>query len=239
MNVSAYQASAALTAQSQWMEVISQNLASSGMPGFKAQELSFAAVQDERAGVEGLIPQTKLATNFQPGPFRPTGHPTDFAIEGAGFFEVQLPNGTTAFTRNGEFTVNAQGQLTTKAGYPVLDGGTPIQMDPTNPRPITVASTGEISQGTQPVGRLSVVEFADLKQLQPTGWGCFVPAGGAQPMPATNSTVRQGFVEASNVSSTTEMVRLISAMRQFEANQRVVQSQDDRLGKAITTLGNL
>jgi flagellar basal-body rod protein FlgF len=239
MNVSAYQASAALTAQSQWLEVISNNLASASVPGFKKQEVSFESVQDQMGGADSLIPRATVATNFQPGPLRPTGDPHDFAIDGPGFFEVQLPNGTAGFTRDGEFTVNAQGQLVTKAGYPVLDSGAPIQMDPANTRPISVSATGEISQGNQAVGRLGLVEFSNTAQLQPAGAGLFVPSSGAQPTPASRSTIRQGFIEASNVTSASEMVRMISAMRQFEANQRVVQSQDERLGKAIATLGNM
>ncbi len=130
MNVSLYQAASALNAMDRWQETIAENLASSSVPGFKKQDFSFAAVQ---AGLHGapaasaagasravLLNAGQASTNFQPGEVRVTNVKTDLAIDGKGFFEVQLPNGATAYTRDGEFHIDAQGELVTKEGHRVL-----------------------------------------------------------------------------------------------------------------------
>jgi flagellar basal-body rod protein FlgG len=177
--------------------------------------------------------------NFQQGTLRPTGLPTDLALEGPGFFEVQLPNGSHAFTRDGELQLNAQGQLVTKQGYLVMSDGGPVQLDPANSSPISVSASGELSQGGALKARLNLVEFSQPHNLQPIGGGCFIVNGPqTRPTPAQSSQIRQGFLESANTSPTTEMASLITAMRMFEANQKVMQMQDDRMGRVITELGN-
>jgi len=245
MNVSLYQAAAAMNAHARWQELITQNLATGFVPGFRKQEVSFSAVQaglDPTAANTGdpryFIPAATASTNFSPGEMRSSGNPMDFAIEGPGFFEVQLPNGNRAYTRDGEFHPNAQGQLVTKQGYTVLGDGGPIQLDPNSSAPVTVSATGEVSQGDQVRGRIRLVEFNQPGSLTAIGEGYFLaeqPA--AQPVNATASSIRQGFLEASNASPTAEMASLITSMRMFEANQKVLQSQDERMGQVISDLG--
>src|SRR5947208_5193434 len=136
MNVSLFQAAAALKANSQWQEVIAENLSASSIPGFKKKELFTDAIAAGGPAVPGsaassfVMPHTGVTTNFQPGQLKFTGAKTDCAIEGPGFFEVQLPNATRGYTRDGEFQINAQGQLVTKSGYPVLSSTGPVQLDP-------------------------------------------------------------------------------------------------------------
>ena len=144
MNISLYQAAAAMNANARWQEVISENLASSSIPGFKRQNLSFDAIQaglmPQGAGAQKLnflLPRGQTSTSFTPGELKYTGAKTDVAIEGAGFFEVQQPNGASAYTRDGEFQINAQGQLTTKQGQLVLGDSGPIQLDRNNPAPLS------------------------------------------------------------------------------------------------------
>jgi flagellar basal body rod protein FlgG len=249
MDVSLFQAAAAMNASARWQEVISDNLAASQIPGFKKQDLSFSAVQagylqrapgtSPIASHRFLMPQAGAATNFQPGELRSTGVPTDLAVEGPGFFQVQLPDGTHGYTRDGEFNVNAQGQLTTKQGLLVLGETGPVQLDVNNAGPISISPTGEVSQGGDLKGQLKITEFANPGALTATGTGFFIvtdPA--AQPQAATNSLVRQGFLESANTSSVTEMSNLISAMRLFEANQKVIQMEDDRVGRLISDVAN-
>jgi flagellar basal-body rod protein FlgF len=246
MNVSLYQAAAGMNANARWQEVIAENLAGSSIPGARKQDISFAAVSAGKApGLAGLngggfvMPTSTTSVNLQQGMLRPTGLPTDMAIEGPGFFEVQLPNGSHAFTRDGELRLNAQGQLVTKQGYQVLGDGGPIQLDPTNSSPISVSATGELSQGGGLKGRIRLVEFGQPGQLKPIGAGCFVAGSpGNQPVAAQSSQLRQGSLENANTSPTTEMASLITAMRMFEANQKVMQMQDERMGRVITDLGN-
>lgn len=246
MNVSLYQAAAAMNAQARWQELITQNLAAGSVPGFRKQEISFSAVQaglDPTAANPGasryLIPTATAATNFQEGEIRATGNLMDFAIEGPGFFEVQLANGSRAYTRDGEFHLNAQGQLVTKQGYTVLGDGGPLQFDPNSSSPLTVSPTGEVNQGDQVRGRIRLVEFNQPRSLTAIGDGYFfADQPGLQPATATASSIRQGFLEAPNTSPTAEMASLITAMRLFEANQKVLQAQDERMGRVISDLGN-
>jgi flagellar basal body rod protein FlgG len=245
MNVSLYQAAAAMNAQNSWMDAISGNLAASALPGYKKQEMSFAAVAagampgNGPGQVSYVQPNARAGINFQPGDLKYTGAPTDVAIEGRGFFSFQMPDGRTGYTRDGEFKVDSQGRLVTKQGHPVLSDGGPIQLDTRNPAPVAIAANGEISQGADRKGRLRIVDFADPGRLTPLSGANFVAtAPGLEPQPVDTPAIRQGFLEASNASSVTEMVKLIGATRSFEANQRIVQLQDERMGRAISELGN-
>ena len=245
MNVSLYQAAAAMNAQARWQEMITQNLAAGSVPGFRKQEISFSAVQagvDATAlstpGAQYMVPSATTATNFEEGEIRATGNSMDFAIEGPGFFEVQLSNGSRGYSRDGEFHINAQGQLITKQGYTVLGDGGPLQFDPNSSAPLTVAPTGEISQGDQAKGRIHMVEFDNPHSLTSIGEGFFLAdKTGVVPGTASASSIRQGFLEGSNTSPTAEMASLITAMRMFEANQKVLQMQDERMGRVISDLG--
>jgi flagellar basal body rod protein FlgG len=246
MNVSLFQAASALQANSRWQELIAENLAASSIPGFKKQELSFAAIQAGTMPVPGgpqqkfLLPHSAAGTNFTQGQLRFTDSKTDLAIEGPGFFEVVLPNGTTAYTRDGEFRISPQGQLLTKDGYEVLGEGGPVLLDPNNHGPLTISATGQITQGGEPRGRFRISEFNDPRLLTPISAGYFLanhPSLDATDVAAP--TLRQGYLEAANTSSVTEMASLLMALRLFEANQRVIQTNDERMGRAISELGNL
>jgi flagellar basal body rod protein FlgG len=246
MNVSLYQAAAAMNANARWQEMISENLAASSAPGSRKQDISFSAVEAGMpAGSLGLngerfaIPSAHAYTDFTQGQMLPTGVSTDFAIDGPGFFQIQLPNGDPGFTRNGTFQLNAQGQLVTQQGYPVAsESGGPVQLDPANPAPLTVSASGDVSQGGEVKGRIRMAEFKDPHQLTVMGGGYFLSSNPKLlATPAKASTLRQGYIEEGNSSPTTEMASLITAMRMFESNQKVLQTQDERMGKVISDLG--
>ena len=241
MNVSLYQAAAALNSNSRWQEIISENLAASSIPGYKKQDVSFSAVQAGLAAGRGTLklPHSTGVTNFRQGELKFTGVNTDFALEGPGFISVQMPDGTTAYTRDGEMHVNSSGQLVTKQGYMVLGDGGSIQLDLNNRAPMSIAASGEVSQGTDVKGRLQATDFEDPHLLTPIGNGYFVASNPAIATRETTATFRQNFLEGSNTSASIEMTNLITAMRTFEANQRVIQLQDQRMGQAIAELGNL
>lgn len=243
MNVSLYQAAAALNANSRWQELISENLAASSVPGYKKQELSFSAVQagllpgavNDRQRFE--LPQPVAATNFQAGELKFSGSKTDVALEGAGFLAVQMPDGATAYTRDGELRFNAAGQLTTKQGFPVLGDNGPVQIDVNNRAPVSISATGEVSQGAEVRGRLRAVEFNRPNLLTPIGRGQFL-ANHPELTPAESpaTSFHQGYLETANTSPAMEMAHLITAMRLYEANQRVIHAQDERMSRAITEL---
>jgi flagellar basal-body rod protein FlgG len=245
VNVSLYQAAAAMNAQSRWQEIIAENLAAAAVPGYKRQDLAVAAV---RAGLmpagaavpqHFALPQARPVTNFTPGELKHTGVATDVAIEGRGFFEVQLPNGARAYTRDGEFRLNADGQLTTKHGHLVLGQGGPIQLERNNPAPVTISPAGQVSQGADVRGQLKLVDFNQPQLLTPISGGLFLPGDpGLQSRDVDNPVLRQGFLEAANTSAVIEMANLIAASRMFEANQRLIQTHDERLAGAIRQLGD-
>lgn len=249
MNASSIQAASALNANMRWQEMISENLASGSIPGYRKQEMSFAAVQSGVASVDGhglfpattpnYMPVVQTATNFQNGEIKHTGIRSNVALEGPGFFQITLPNGGTGFTRAGNFQFTQQGDLVTSTGQKVMGETGPIQIDPNNTNPVSISSTGEVSQGPESRGRLKVVDFNNTKLLRYLGGGTFMAdnAGLAQITPA-NTTVRQECVEASNASPTRDMVDLITSMRTFELNQRVLQANDDRTARVISEMGN-
>ncbi|MBI4326430.1 MAG: flagellar hook-basal body protein [Chloroflexi bacterium] len=249
MNVSLFQAASALQANERWQEMIAENMASSSIPGYKKQELSFTAVE------VGLLPQSSLApnnaprhfvlphartvTSFLPGEMQLTGVKTDVAIDGSGFFEVQLPSGSTAYTRNGAFEINAQGELVTKAGYPVMGTSGTIQIDRNNPAPLSISPAGNVSQGLDNKGKIKVVDFSDPHLLTTLSGSYFLaenPNLLANESPV--AALRQGFLEGTNTLPVMEMGSLLTAMRTYEANQRIIQLQDERMARAISELGN-
>lgn len=246
VNVSLFQAAAAMSANARWQEGIAENLASASIPGFKKQDLSFEAVQ---AGVmsqanpdprlQFTLPRVAATTNFSQGELRATGGNTDVAIEGKGFFEVQMPNGSLAYTRDGEFHLNAAGQLTTKQGFLVMGEGGPVQLDMNLGGTISISPTGEISQGSEVRGKLKVMDFDQPNLLTQVSGGFFTTGtANLQPTTLPQPSLRQGFLEGANVSSVVEMASLIGVMRGFEANQRVMQMHDERMSRSISELGN-
>jgi flagellar basal body rod protein FlgG len=245
MEVSLYQAAAAMNATERWQDLIAQNLSAAPISGGRKQEIEFSDVQaglDQNVANSGssnyFIPVASTVTNFQPGELRASGNPMDFALEGPGFFNVQLPNDDTAYTRAGEFQLNSKGQLVTKQGYLVLGQAGPLQFNPNSSDSINISATGEVSQGANQIGKLKLTEFSDPKNLSMMGAYEFRSDGpSAGPVDATKTKVRQGTLEAANTSPTTEMAGMVTAMRMFEANQKVMQMQGDRMNKAITELG--
>jgi flagellar basal body rod protein FlgG len=245
MDVSLYQAAAAMNATAQWQDLIAENLAAASVPGARKQEISFSDVQaglgSNAPGSQNsnfYIPTAHTVTNFKTGELCATGNSMDFALEGPGFFTVQLPNGDSAYTRDGEFRLNAKGQLVNNEGYQVLGDNGPLQFNPNSPDPLTISAKGDVSQGASKKGTLKITEFKHPEALMPLGTGNFSPdSPDAQPVTAVSTQVRQGFIEAANTSPTTEMASLITAMRMFESNQKVLQMQSDRMSRVITDLG--
>jgi len=246
MEVSLYQAAAAMNATERWQEMISDNLGSASIPGARKREISFSAVQaslgsqaSNPANPGYVIPSASSVTNFQQGELHPTGSAMDLALEGPGLFSVQMPDGQRAYTRNGQFQVNSQNQLVTTRGFPVMGENGPIQFDAGSSAPITISATGDVSQGAEQKGKLQITEFNKPDLLTALGGGLFRADSPDLKTAAGNTTnVRQGFVESANSSPTTEMASLITAMRMFESNQKVLQMQSDRMSREITDLGN-
>lgn len=181
--------------------------------------------------------------NFAQGDIKETGLSTDLALvqtnvpdeNGAIFFAVQNEDGDVRYTRNGNFTVDAEGFLVTNHGYYVLDENeNPIQ---TNGMEFTVNESGELSIGAQTV-QLGIRYVEDANTLVKEGNDLFNGEAGAVPNGA-NFTVKQGHLERSNVDALQTMTDMMSAYRLFETNQRVLRAYDESMGKAVNEIGKL
>jgi flagellar basal-body rod protein FlgG len=177
--------------------------------------------------------------NFSQGTLSQTSGQFDVAIEGPGFFQVQLPDGTTGFTRDGAFQLNGNGQLVTSSGYTVQPGIT----IPAAARSVTVAKDGTVAvtlQGQpqpQTVGQLQIATFVNPGGLDPMGGNLFAesassgtPNAGA-PGASGHGSLRQGFVEGSNVNVVEELVSMIATQRAYEMNSKAIQTSDQMLQK--------
>jgi flagellar basal-body rod protein FlgG len=181
---------------------------------------------------------------FDQGPMQATGNPLDVALSGTGFFAVRnAQTGAISYTRDGSFVQNAQGQLLTMTGDAVLDAnGAAITLQPQSTVSIDRAGTittttnqGGVPQTAQ-AGKLGIYEFGNLTALRPQGASKFIDAG-AQPQPAANTTVLQGKLEQSNASVVGSIVDLIVNQRWFDANNKMIQTQDAEVGNAINVVG--
>jgi flagellar basal-body rod protein FlgF len=176
----------------------------------------------------------EINTNFIQGNIKSTSNPLELAIDGAGFFQILTPQGTR-YTRCGEFTTNAEGFLVTKSGHNVLGENGPIQL----PRydTLIINETGEIIVNGQTLDRLSIVSFANLNQITKVGDNLYTT--NQQPIQQQIGKIIQGALEQSNVSSAKEMANLITAFREYEANQKAVMAHDDTLGKAVNEIARM
>ncbi len=248
MNVGSYTSAAALTALEKWQEITSQNISAGLVPGFKKTNVSFRSIEFDKAMAEAerggaasqtaRMPTPSTKIDFSPGPINHTDLETDFAIQGRGFFQVILPNGEMAYTRNGSFYINANNTLVTKEGYLVSGGGGPIVFEPEK-EPISVNSEGTIMQGERPVAILNVYDTPTPGEMRRIGDGLFVPINPERGVvEVQESRVMNRALEGSNFNQMKEMIDLITISRSYGAVQKVLTTLDENTGKAITSLGN-
>jgi len=243
-----------LDAQQTQMDVTANNLANVSTHGFKRSRAVFEDLLYQTLRQPGAqsSQQTQLPTGltlgtgvrpvateriFTQGNLQQTGNNLDVAVNGQGFFQVQLPDGTTAYTRDGSFHLDAQGQLVTSSGYALQ----PAITIPSNALTITVARDGTVTV-TQPgqatptqVGALQLANFINAAGLQSQGENLYVETA-ASGTPTTNTpgtnglgTLSQGYVETSNVNVVEELVNMIQTQRAYEINSKAVQTSDQML----------
>ncbi len=244
MNSGLYSALSGSLAAVRRLDVISNNLANANTAGFKGDRLQFQSVlagtmnpalAADGSGDAPVYSGEKFFTDYAAGPVRQTGNTLDLALDGDGFFVVNTPQGR-AYTRAGNFRRDASGKLVTSDGYEVQGRGA-ITI---NGGRVEIDGKGGVSVDGVPVGTLEVVDFPKPYALEKIGNGLFVPAGTqSAPQPVTTATVRQGFLEESNVNVVAEMARMIETSRYFDSCQKVVRTYDDLAAKAANDLGKL
>lgn len=221
---------------------LANDLANASTPGYKADrsaQASFGELLLENSasgqpiGPLGLgVHIAELKTDLSQGPVQQTGEPLDVALAGPGFLAVQTAQGTS-YTRDGQLTLDAKGQLTLANGPVVLDGqGKPIVVAG-SATDLTIAPDGTITAGGKTVGKLAIVSLTNPAKI-----GDNLYSGTAGPAPA-GTTVQQGALEGSNTNPARVMVDMIVALREYESSQRVIHSIDETLQRGINSAGSV
>lgn len=245
-----------MLAQQRNVEVISNNLANMNTTGFMRRRTEFhdllyqnlRRVGSTSSDAGDIVPSgvqlglgVKLAAVYrihEQGNLNPTDNAFDLAIQGRGFFQIQLPNGETAYTRDGTFQLNADGQLVTHDGYAIQ----PNITVPSNAVDVSINTSGEVlvkldgQVAYSNVGQINTAIFPNDAGLESIGSNLYLetPASGnastAAPGSTGYGTILQGFLETSNVNAVEEISNLISAQRAYEMNSKVIQTSDDMMG---------
>lgn len=181
------------------------------------------------------IHESRVATSFEQGSVEPTGNNLDLAIEGKGFFTIEAPQGER-YTRNGEFTRSADGYLVTAEGYKVMGDNGEIKLDGNN---ITINEKGEVHSDGDLVDKLKLVDFQNYDMLQKEGDALLKTADASAPDVQFEGAVQQGSLESSNVNSVKEMVEMLTVLRAYEANQKVIKIHDELLGRSVNDIGKV
>jgi flagellar basal-body rod protein FlgG len=245
-----------MEAQQMQLDVISNNLANVSTNGYKKSHAVFEDLmyQNLRQVGANTTEQSSLPTglqvglgvrtvatsrNFSQGNLQQTSNNLDIAIQGSGFFQLTMPDGTVGYSRDGAFQIDSQGRLVTSGGLPVSNGVTV----PANATALTVGADGVVSAtipGTvapQPIGSITLANFINPAGLEPKGQNIYAEsAASGQPnagAPGANGlgTLMQGFVETSNVNVVQELVTMIQTQRAYEMNSKAIQTSDQMLQK--------
>lgn len=248
-------AASGMSAQQMRVEVISNNLANMSTTGYNARRAEFADLMYQQATRPGTITAndgtivpagvqiglgvrpTAVSINLAQGSLAATGGDLDLAIDGYGFFEVTLPSGASAYTRDGGFKRSADGQIVTSDGFPLVPGIT-IPDDATT---IAINAAGEVyayfNNQVQPqlLGQVTMAGFTNEKGLEAIGSNLFLEteASGAPTVgtPGTEGlgVIKQGYLEESSVDAVREITELIKAQRGYEMNAKVITAVDEML----------
>ncbi|HYF84398.1 MAG TPA: flagellar hook-basal body protein [Clostridia bacterium] len=182
------------------------------------------------------IRSSEVRTNFEQGSVYSTGNSFDLALSGKGFFCVETPEGER-YTRSGDFTKDSESYLVTKEGYKVLGEAGYIKIEGSN---MTVNEKGEVYSDSQLADKLKLVDFNDYEVLRKEGNGLLGIADDIEAEPvAIAGMVQQSFLEGSNVNSVKEMVNMLTMMRTYEANQKMIKIHDELIGKAVNEIARL
>jgi flagellar basal-body rod protein FlgG len=255
-----YTAASGMSAQQTNIDNVAHNLANVNTTGFKKARVDFEDLVYDKTRVAGAQTSTTaeapvgletglgvraVATSrdFGRGNLRATNGPLDLAIEGDGFFQVQMPSGDTGYTRSGAFHLNAEGTLVTADGYLIE----PQIQIPANATSVSISKEGIVSavvpgSGAQQVGALELASFQNPAGMSAQGGNIyFATSASGEPQvgaPGEDSRggLAQGFVEDSNVSVVEEMVNMILGQRAYEANSKVLKAADEMLSQVNTVI---
>jgi flagellar basal-body rod protein FlgG len=259
-----YSSATGMKAQEYVIDVTANNLANVNTTGFKKSMVDFADlmyVTGKQAGTEVVAGQQSpipfqigsgvravgTTKSFSPGTFQQTGNPFDMAIEGDGFFKINMPNGDVRYTRDGSFKLGSQGRMVTADGYLLADGITIPNDTATDQLQIGADGTITVNSTTtgtsQQLGQIQLYRFANPAGLSSQGANLYsaTAASGTELSGQANVTpgfgaLRHRYLEGSNVEVVTELISLISAQRAYEINSRAVRAGDEMLSTTTEIL---
>lgn len=203
------------------LNVASQNIANLRTPGYRAQKLA--------PDFGNALAASQVRLDMGNGALEQTGRPLDVALQGDGFFTVEV-GGDTLLMRAGQLGIDSQGQLVDPAGHPVLGQGGPITLGPA----AHIRADGSVVEGGRVIDRLHIVDVAQPERLQDLGGGLYAYAG---PVQDWNGTLRTGALEQSNVDPGNEMVRLMEITRHAQSLQHAMEAYDQVLQAGINHIG--
>ena len=248
-----YTSALGMATQMQKMDVVSNNIANADTTGYKRDMVvtrSFSEELMRRLDDPADIPHDvgigrvsqgvfvdDVWTDFTNGSLRNVGGPLNLALEGDGFFTVQATgqdgNIVERYTRQGSFTRAADGSLVTQEGYKVLGENGPVTLPPNGS--IAIDDYGRVTVDDEYIDTLKLTSFTDNSSLRKVGGNLLETTGQSQSQ-AYNGTVRQGFLENSNVNSVREMVDMITVSRTYEANSRLISLFDSTLARTVNDI---
>lgn len=228
-----------MRARQRTLETQANNIANASTTGFKAERLLYSAIEAAKKGAgaeenQAAGVQTTAITDFSAGSIRQTGRTLDVAIEGDAFLQIQTAQGAR-YTRAGNLSLNASGQLVTHSGDLVVGGNGAITIPPGGGE-LSIGQDGSLAVGNQTFDKLKLVRFENpATALVKEGNALFLATGTEQPAANVNSKVVQGALESSNINPISEMVAMINNNREFESLQKSVSLLMNDLGRKISS----
>lgn len=220
------------------IDTIANNIANISTTGFKGQEVLFDEFLQENKVQKNnsyeMVNDFGQFMDLKDGALLETGNPFDLALRGEGFFKVDTPAGER-YTRNGEFQLNAAGELVTDAGYPVVSADNGPIVVPAGTSEITITKDGSVFAGENVLGKVGSFGFENTQELIQVGNNMF-RYDGQQVAEAQDTTIVQGALEKSNITPIMEITKLIKLSREYQASQKIIQGEHDRQRNAIAKI---
>ena len=235
-----YAAAAGMSAQQEQINAVSNDLANVNTDGYKSERVGFQDLlynQVNQAGTDTTVGAGAMAQiigrDESQGALQQTEQPLDLAIQGQGYFQVKLPSGQQALTRDGSFTTDAQGHIVTSNGSMLEPPITlPAKVSPSE---VHIAADGTVTAGTQTLGQIKLVTVPAPTHLLADGLGGFTAtaaSGAIKPLTTSTTTLQQGALEGSNVDMATDMVEMVGAQRSYQLASSAIQTQNQMMSIA-------
>jgi len=216
------------------LNTISHNLANVNTTGYRAQGIISQSFSQELlsrlGGLENQLPLAQAFVSDSVGSLKPTKGKLDVALQTSGFFEVKNENGETFYTRNGKFSLNNNFELVNASGYKVQGQSGAITLSNND---INIDADGSIRDNNALLDRIKVVYLTNVASVTAAGDGVYKYNDSPEEIAPEKISLKQGYLESSNVNTMTEMVNLIELMRSFEAKQKIVTNYDQMLNSLM------